>query len=106
MVPGKLYRLTEQAKLRTKRIQNLTRETDGEIYVYNDHDLYESNGNLVACRFSVPLSVLIVPLEVCNTTVSGVPLGGGILSRRLLVLLSSGMIGTLYVSLADWEEAV
>jgi len=83
MIVGNLYRLTDRAKERIAK-NNLR-------YNMRNH----SDG----------MYMLVVPLEVHTVTVDGKRLAGDS-SRRLVALLSTGDMGTMWVDINDWEEVI
>ena len=99
MIVGKLYRLTERAKASMLKIQ--ARYKYGRVGL----DLYSEGIATIGkvTRTTFPIETLVVPLELHRTTITGKPLSGDS-SRRIIVLLSTGDMGTMYVDINDWEE--
>ena len=97
MIVGNLYRLTDRAK---ERIEwNNTRYGFNGINRRDGIDLFVSEQP----RKVYPSDTLVVPLEVHTVTVDGKRLAGDS-SRRLVALLSTGDMGTMWVDINDWEE--
>ena len=95
MIVGNLYRLTDRAKERIAKNNlryNMRNHSDGI-------DLFVSGVE----RKVYPMYTLVVPLEVHTVTVDGKRLAGDS-SRRLVALLSTGDMGTMWVDINDWEE--
>ena len=95
MIAGNLYRLTDRAKEKIAKNNlryNMRNHSDGI-------DLFVSGVE----RKVYSMDTLVVPLEVHTVTVDGKRLSGDS-SRRIIVLLSTGDMGTMYVDINDWEE--
>ena len=99
MIAGNLYRLTDRAKERIAK--NNTRYGLNGINHLDGIDLFVSEVTLE--RKVYPSDTLVVPLEVHAVTVDGKRLAGDS-SRRLVALLSTGDMGTMWVDINDWEE--
>ena len=97
MIAGNLYRLTDRAKERIAK--NNTRYGLNGINHLDGIDLFVPEQP----RKIYPTDTLVVPLEVHAVTVDGERLAGDT-SRRLVALLSTGDMGTMWVDINDWEE--
>jgi hypothetical protein len=95
MEVGKLYSLTAREKEKLKK---------QERYYVTRVGINLYTGNLRTHHEVFPVDTLIVPLEIYSVSVNGTPLKGEN-SRRLKVLLSTGDVGTMYLSTDEWEEA-
>ena len=99
---GNLYRLTERAKTSLMKTHLRYNIVGGGIDLYCNHP-DETTKKIEMHRRVYPIDTLVVPLEVHRTTFTGKPLAGDN-SRRIIVLLSTGDMGTMYVDINDWEE--
>ena len=98
---GTLYRLTDRAKENLKKTQEKFRffRLGISIYLKSDNPKTQLTHHATYSEETV-----ILPLEVYTTSVQGEPLRGND-SRRIVVLLPDGIIGMMYLSLSEWEEA-
>lgn len=101
MIVGKLYRLTEleKTKIVERNVKWRARFVAHNVEDVYGIDVYDHKLN----RKVHPIDTLIVPLEIHTVSIGGKPLSGEG-SRRLVALLTTGDIGTMYVSINEWEE--
>jgi hypothetical protein len=94
---GKIYTLNDNTKDLIKKQSTKTQQAciSGLFYVKNENGF---------CRTHSPYSVdiLIVPLEVFNTSYTGIYLKSNV--RRVKALFPDGRIGMLFVDLNEWEQ--
>ena len=98
---GTLYRLTDRAKENLKKTQEKFRFSRLGISIYPKSDNPKTQ---LTHQTTYSEETVILPLEVYTTSVQGKPLSGDD-SRRIVVLLPDGIIGMMYLSLSEWEEA-